>query len=317
MVAVLKPKAGGKPMVIDKAVILVGRHPDCDYVLQASRKVSRRHACIVQVNEHYMVRDLGSMNGIWVNGTRVERVHSLGIGDELSIGDQVFCFEDVQRLPRQPKSQSAPAAPPPAPKPQIVNPVVNQDYSQDYPIPIPEEDESLIDDRPSVAAEDGILDVGDVQLADEVELVDVEAIDEIEPVGEAEDVEVLGGVEDVEILDAVEDVELLDDVEDVEVLGGLDDVVLVGDDSNNEGANLLDMGEDEGGGSNLFDLDDSGGSSLFDMHDDDEDDSVVDADSLADFVPVENVDADADEIEEVVVLDEPEPLDDDDIIILE
>lgn len=144
MVAVLTPKTGGKPIVIDKAVVLIGRHPDCDYILQNSRKVSRRHLCIVQVDDRYLVRDLGSMNGIWVNGIRVSREHPITLGDELSVGDVVFRFEEVQKIPRQPKQKA------PSPEPdgngdlgQMVTPAKEIDLSQQYAVPIPDEDESF------------------------------------------------------------------------------------------------------------------------------------------------------------------------------
>lgn len=70
---------------IDRPILLVGRNPDCDVVVD-SRKVSRKHCCIAQVNDYLVVRDLGSTNGIQVNGRRLEEskvVH----GDELIIGN--------------------------------------------------------------------------------------------------------------------------------------------------------------------------------------------------------------------------------------
>lgn len=196
MVAVLTPKSGGKPIVVDKAVILVGRHPDCDYILQSSRKVSRRHVCIVQVNEKYMVRDLGSMNGVSVNGDRVKNEHPIGIGDEVAIGDQLFRFEELQRLPRPPRPKAA-AAPPTRPEvvedeqgvtdeatdsPHVLTPPEEDDLSREFPVAIPDEgedksfvvvddEESVIDSTPTPSPENddgsflGIGDFDDVGLA--------------------------------------------------------------------------------------------------------------------------------------------------------
>lgn len=154
MVAVLTPRAGGKPIVIDKAVVLIGRHPDCDYVLQSSRKVSRRHVCVVQVNDRYMIRDLGSMNGVWVNEERVEREHPITIGDELSIGDVLYRFEEIQKMPRPPRKplkesgqvDLAPDPPDEADVPRelkVPTPPGGVDLSQAYPVAIPEEDQSF------------------------------------------------------------------------------------------------------------------------------------------------------------------------------
>ncbi len=91
----LESTAGGPPVLLDKAVLFFGRHPDCDVRLMGSPKVSRRHCCIAQVNERWVVRDLGSMNGITVNGARVEREVDLKPGDELSVGDVVYRVVDA------------------------------------------------------------------------------------------------------------------------------------------------------------------------------------------------------------------------------
>jgi pSer/pThr/pTyr-binding forkhead associated (FHA) protein len=71
-------------ILLDKPILLIGRHPECDIPLD-SRKISRRHCCIAQVSDYLVVRDLGSTNGIRINGVRVleGRLHA---GDELTIG---------------------------------------------------------------------------------------------------------------------------------------------------------------------------------------------------------------------------------------
>jgi len=74
----------GPSILLDKPILLVGRHPECDIQID-SRKVSRRHCCIAQVNDYLVVRDLDSTNGIRINGTRVPEGKLLP-GDELTIG---------------------------------------------------------------------------------------------------------------------------------------------------------------------------------------------------------------------------------------
>lgn len=51
--------------------IIIGRIPDCDIQLLA-KNVSRTHARIIYKNEEYQVEDLGSTNGVYVNGIKVE-----------------------------------------------------------------------------------------------------------------------------------------------------------------------------------------------------------------------------------------------------
>ncbi|MBI3469367.1 MAG: FHA domain-containing protein [Planctomycetes bacterium] len=81
----LVPLGEGPTIPVDRAIILIGRHPECDVRIE-SRKISRRHCCIVQFNDRLAVRDLGSTNGVYLNGQRVEQAF-IAPRDELQIGD--------------------------------------------------------------------------------------------------------------------------------------------------------------------------------------------------------------------------------------
>jgi len=116
MVAVLQPVKPGKIIAIDRAVVLVGRSSDCDNVINGSQKISRRHCCLVQVDTDYYVRDLGSMNGVWLNNERVNREAKLSIGDRLTIGDVEFLFHPNARI-EQKKNIAAPPKQPAASAP--------------------------------------------------------------------------------------------------------------------------------------------------------------------------------------------------------
>lgn len=82
---------------LDKPIMLIGRSDDCDIILRKTMKLSRRHCCIAQVNGKLVIRDLGSMNGIKVNGSRVLEAE-LKEGDELTLGDLQFTFTHSQKL---------------------------------------------------------------------------------------------------------------------------------------------------------------------------------------------------------------------------
>src|ERR1041385_4601424 len=75
----------GPNILLDKPILLLGRHPECDIQIE-SRKISRRHCCIAQVEDYLIVRDLGSTNGIRINGVRVLE-GKLRPSDELTIGN--------------------------------------------------------------------------------------------------------------------------------------------------------------------------------------------------------------------------------------
>ena len=61
-------------------------------------EVSRRHAEIRREGDAYTVVDLGSSNGTFVNGERVER-HALANGDRLQVGSTLILFTDPGDAP--------------------------------------------------------------------------------------------------------------------------------------------------------------------------------------------------------------------------
>src|SRR5262245_27942504 len=73
----------GPDISLESAMVVVGRHPNCDTRLNSLR-VSRHHCCMTRDHDQVVVRDLGSTNGIRINGMRVE-TGRLRTGDELSI----------------------------------------------------------------------------------------------------------------------------------------------------------------------------------------------------------------------------------------
>src|SRR5437764_10861972 len=88
MPAQLLALTDGPSILLDKPILLLGRHPECDIQID-SRKVSRRHCCIAQVGDYLVVRDLGSTNGIRINGVRVLEGR-LRPGDELTVGNHRY-----------------------------------------------------------------------------------------------------------------------------------------------------------------------------------------------------------------------------------
>ena len=77
------PNAGAR-FLLDHDVVTSGRHPDSDIFLD-DVTVSRRHAEFHRENGVFTVRDVGSLNGTYVNRERVETA-TLSNGDEVQIG---------------------------------------------------------------------------------------------------------------------------------------------------------------------------------------------------------------------------------------
>jgi predicted component of type VI protein secretion system len=101
----------GPDIVLDRDMVVVGRHPACDTRLDSLR-VSRHHCCITQENGEVVVRDLGSTNGIRINGQRVESGR-LRPGDELSIAHLRYRLQDgPDHQPSVPPPQDSVKIPP-------------------------------------------------------------------------------------------------------------------------------------------------------------------------------------------------------------
>ena len=93
----LVASAGWPPIGLDRALVVVGRHPDCDARLDSPR-VSRWHCCMTEVDGEVWVRDLGSANGTWIDGQRVS-LGRLRAGDVLAIAHLRYRVEEVRAAP--------------------------------------------------------------------------------------------------------------------------------------------------------------------------------------------------------------------------
>lgn len=76
------------------ARLLIGRGEDADIVL-ADPLVSRRHAELQETEGGLLVTDLGSRNGVFVNGHPISEPTPLLNGDSLGIGDYTFVLVEV------------------------------------------------------------------------------------------------------------------------------------------------------------------------------------------------------------------------------
>jgi predicted component of type VI protein secretion system len=98
---------------------LIGRHQECDVRIN-SPKVSRRHCCLAMAYDRVLIRDLGSRNGVRVNGRVVDesRLHD---GDEVAIGAILFRLESLDENPETIGAPAARRVPPPRPTAQPGN----------------------------------------------------------------------------------------------------------------------------------------------------------------------------------------------------
>jgi pSer/pThr/pTyr-binding forkhead associated (FHA) protein len=89
---------------LEEPLTLIGRDSGSEIRLESSR-VSRRHCFVTLASETLLVRDLGSTNGTWINGRRVDRGRLIR-GDVLGIGHLRFRLEFRDRANSPPQCET-------------------------------------------------------------------------------------------------------------------------------------------------------------------------------------------------------------------
>ena len=99
------------PLLRDE--VTIGRE-EGNTIRLTERNVSRSHARLLKRNGNYIVEDLGSYNGVTVNGRRIDANAELNAGDQLGIGDYDLAFQSdlaatANTIPSpEPRSQPPP-----------------------------------------------------------------------------------------------------------------------------------------------------------------------------------------------------------------
>jgi pSer/pThr/pTyr-binding forkhead associated (FHA) protein len=120
----------GKTFPLEGDVLTIGREAS-NAVAINDAEVSRKHTQLVLQGGKYVITDLGSTNGTFVNGQRLTGQHVLQPGEIISLGEQISLLYEVvaqadpnatvissaARMPVAPPAP-APAAPSPQPQPQ-------------------------------------------------------------------------------------------------------------------------------------------------------------------------------------------------------
>lgn len=111
----------------------LGRHPSNSIQL-LDKIVSKEHCVIVQAGSEFILQDLGSLNGTFINGQRVEGERGLRDGDEIALGSTRAVFQ--HETSRSPRPAPAPGSAPQQPQPWGAETVPRHD-SASRPSPEP------------------------------------------------------------------------------------------------------------------------------------------------------------------------------------
>jgi pSer/pThr/pTyr-binding forkhead associated (FHA) protein len=79
----------GQVIPITAPRFIIGRADDC-HLKPRSELISRYHCTVISEDGYVAIRDLGSKNGVYLNGERISMEHELKNGDKLSIGPLEF-----------------------------------------------------------------------------------------------------------------------------------------------------------------------------------------------------------------------------------
>lgn len=92
--ALLLVRGAGAPLRIPLSAdeVVVGRSPRAD-ICFPDAGLSRQHAALARTGPDFRIEDLGSRNGVFLNGLRVHAA-TLRHGDTLQLGELVFQYEE-------------------------------------------------------------------------------------------------------------------------------------------------------------------------------------------------------------------------------
>ncbi len=91
----------GHNLVVPEGQFVIGRSSKCQLSVD-DPLISRRHAVLVVQGDTAVVQDLGSRNGVSVNGKRVEGTKQLTDGDTITVGSQNMVIQGLGEGPAQP-----------------------------------------------------------------------------------------------------------------------------------------------------------------------------------------------------------------------
>jgi len=88
---------------LDKPRMVVGREPNCDICID-NLGISRQHCAFATKGDAFVVQDLGSANGTFVNGKKIVE-HFLNDGDEVVIGKYILKFKNEAQTSAAPEQE--------------------------------------------------------------------------------------------------------------------------------------------------------------------------------------------------------------------
>lgn len=80
--------------LLSQGKVIIGRSPDCDIAID-NTAISRQHASIEYKNGEYYLNDLGSSNGTFLNGDKIDELAALTPGDNIGVAKFTLAFQET------------------------------------------------------------------------------------------------------------------------------------------------------------------------------------------------------------------------------
>jgi pSer/pThr/pTyr-binding forkhead associated (FHA) protein len=146
---VLRGRSATTALKLSDGVTTAGRHDDCQLRIKSS-EVSRRHCQFFEKNGLLLVKDLGSSNGTFLNGKKIEGQRVLEPGDELTVGPVKLRVEKLGQ-PATAKVPPVTAAPKPGDTAVPIPTVTPGNASDEFEIDFDDEPEIIASEEKTVA----------------------------------------------------------------------------------------------------------------------------------------------------------------------
>lgn len=135
----------GKVYPLLKTEVTLGRDINNEIVINDA-EISRKHCRLKIVGNGYVIEDLGSTNGTWVDEQRISGQYQLSHGDTIRMGDNISLTYEVVGYDADATVASSSAAPPseqapPSQQYQEPHPYQQAERAQQYSGRVPETDE--------------------------------------------------------------------------------------------------------------------------------------------------------------------------------
>jgi pSer/pThr/pTyr-binding forkhead associated (FHA) protein len=110
VLAMFKSDGSRRSFSLHKEATVIGRREDCDLRIPLG-EISRKHCRLIQDGETLRVEDMGSSNGTFHNGQRVQEA-TIQAGDTVQVGSIAFVVQ-IEGVPADEEMQPMLAVPPP------------------------------------------------------------------------------------------------------------------------------------------------------------------------------------------------------------